>query len=1022
MTLLLANPFEVNRLNDSSDFRPAWDVLSINASVSEEINRAIASLRARAALEPGRKIIVVLGAAGHGKTHVFGRIQHQQAQQISCVFVPQVIDARRPAAHIQWHLIEHLFQEAPAPHSRLAQLLARLLQPAFADYFDRLPAQLASRHESLRQRLEEDPLAVLEIVAPVRELAPFHRLADSVVSAFHELPADIVRALVLALSPAANDARRWLRGEGIADSLAPELQLAEDSPQPANVLRTVCVLLGRLQLPVVLCIDQLEGFLVDPEGPREVAKELMGWLQSVPNLLMVVSCLDSEWSRFVTFESLKDRVAIVKLQPINGTQAVELVRRRLKDWDGAQPERGELWPFKDGSIEQYVNKKPLPPRGFLKVCNEHFGLWLEKRSQDGPIQIGGVEGPSLEEAFLQEWNRTLEMIQKAVLTPDNLQEERLFEGVREALQTAIDGKVRIDDALILSLQKDAVRKVKDRSPPSAEVRFGVGERVFRVVVAATKLDGGVAFGAYFTALEEAMGGDVLGAVLVRPHLPLTVGKAAQVRKNYEKAVNQGKLRPFPLDGEQLDFHHLECLLQLVQKAGSGDLQLVGRPLSVKECRQIVIRLKLLDNLKLFKTIAAEWPAVEAARPRSVESAQEKVATTTPAGAGQNSPPESLKAGPKSPPPVDSPEAKAKAVTGTTVSPQSPKGGTPQEWAQGLLVKVTEKLRLWGQPVKPQGFEVGPTFVRLKLTPQDQTDVNKVRRKAENLGLHLELPAPPLIASQAGYISIDVQRPDRQTVALGSLLAARPEKLRGQPAFPVGVDVSGQAHWLNLADPATCHVLIAGTTGSGKSEFMKAMLAALAHGLPPDQLQLVLIDPKQVTFNLTGESPYLSKPVAHDTKDALPLVEEAFDEMEKRYTLLKQRRKENISELTGRDSQPRLVLVLDEFGDLMLEKNSKKELETLLKRLGAKARAAGIHLVLGTQRTEASVVTPLLRANLPGRISLKVAGERDSKLILDAPEAAGLLGRGDLFWKQGAGLIRLQSPFIDRDELEKMLRV
>ena len=204
--------------------------------------------------------------------------------------------------------------------------------------------------------------------------------------------------------------------------------------------------------------------------------------------------------------------------------------------------------------------------------------------------------------------------------------------------------------------------------------------------------------------------------------------------------------------------------------------------------------------------------------------------------------------------------------------------------------------------------------------------------------------------------------------------------------------------------------------------MKAMLAGLAHELAPDQLQLVLIDPKQVTFNFQGSSPYLQHPIANDLNDALPLIEQCFDEMEGRYTRLKERHKENISELAGSEALPRIVLIFDEFADLMLDKGSKKELETLLKRIGAKARAAGIHLVLGTQRTEASVVTPLLRSNLPGRISLKVISDKDSKLILDAPDAANLLGRGDLFWRQGGGLLRLQSPFVSREELEGQLRI
>jgi S-DNA-T family DNA segregation ATPase FtsK/SpoIIIE len=326
-------------------------------------------------------------------------------------------------------------------------------------------------------------------------------------------------------------------------------------------------------------------------------------------------------------------------------------------------------------------------------------------------------------------------------------------------------------------------------------------------------------------------------------------------------------------------------------------------------------------------------------------------------------------------------------------------------------------------VAPLGVEIGPSFARLKVVPQGQTDVNKVRNKAESLQTHLAgLTCRPLIASQAGHISIDVQRPDPQTVKLHETLGSRPAKLKGVPAFPVGVDVSGQAHWLNLAEPSNCHLLIAGTTGSGKSEFMKAALGALAHELPPQQLHFVLIDPKQVTFNFRGASPYLPKPIAHDAAEAKPVIEECCKEMERRYDLLKQRHLENISELTGQEALPRIVLVIDEFADLLVDKGSKKELENLLKRIGAKARAAGIHLVLGTQRTEATVVTTLLRSNLPGRISLRVISERDSKLIIEAPDAAHLLGRGDLLWRHGGTLLRLQSPFVTREELDRYLRV
>jgi S-DNA-T family DNA segregation ATPase FtsK/SpoIIIE len=258
--------------------------------------------------------------------------------------------------------------------------------------------------------------------------------------------------------------------------------------------------------------------------------------------------------------------------------------------------------------------------------------------------------------------------------------------------------------------------------------------------------------------------------------------------------------------------------------------------------------------------------------------------------------------------------------------------------------------------------------------------------------------------------------------LDNVLSVNPLEKENAPAFPLGQDVSGNTSWLNLADPADCHLLVAGTTGSGKSEFLKAMVAALARRLSYHQLQFVLVDPKQVTFNLTGESPYFRHPVVNQVDDALPLIEECFKETERRYGLLKEHRLENLAQLQGADALPRVVLIIDEFADLMADKEAKKILEKPLKRIGSLARAAGIHLVLATQRPEAGVVTPLLRSNLPGRVALQVASEADSKLILGVPDAFNLLGRGDLLWKHGGGLVRLQCSLVNREELANALRM
>ena len=345
-----------------------------------------------------------------------------------------------------------------------------------------------------------------------------------------------------------------------------------------------------------------------------------------------------------------------------------------------------------------------------------------------------------------------------------------------------------------------------------------------------------------------------------------------------------------------------------------------------------------------------------------------------------------------------------------------------EWVEVMLKKAADYLKKKGQAVNPAGAVIGPTFVRLNMEPRGDTDVSKVRREAENLKVQLALEHEPLILSQPRYISIDVQRPDRQTVFLPPLLANVPTKFKDEPAFPVGVGVTGNVEWLNLSEPEGCHLLVAGTTGSGKSEFMKAVLAALAARMTPEQVKFRLIDPKRVTFNVAANCPYLGGPVVYDGEEALPVLEECVEEMERRYKALQQRGTDHVRHLTGADAVPRWVVVMDEFADLMTDRATKRELEPLLKRLGAKARAAGVHLILGTQRPEASVVTPILRSNLPGRIGLQVATERDSKLFLDEPDAAYLFGKGDLVWKRGGGLVRLQSPFVPKAEFDRYLRV
>jgi hypothetical protein len=747
----------------------------------------------------------------------------------------------------------------------------------------------------------------------------------------------------------------------------------------------------------------------------DLTAALMAWLQEVPNLVLVLGCIDEVWNQLRTerpYTGFLDRTKQWKLDQISPAQATELIARRMRSWTDLPAGAANGWPFDLPHLERELQTTLVGPRGLIQLCATAFDKWLAE-GRKGFIKVIIGDSLPLPEAFLQDWISRLEAARQAIKAPVHYQEAELWDGVREAVQIAKLGRFLPEGLQIERITPQALRKSPTDTRPSAQIDLTVGSQRQTVVVAVSKKDGGVAFGTWYDALEAATE-NVAGAVVVWPKAQLSVGRTARAFVKYRKRVDDGLVRPFPLDENEDGFRQLETLRVLLKDAESDNLILNGGKVNADECRKLLVETRVLANLKLFEMLFHNWPDIEAAR------AKPAAVAPTPAT-------------PPAPPPVPRPttdtgvptavqpttEAGTILVPPPVAPPPAPSAG--EVWAGDMLTRVEQRLRAKGQPVRPAGFDLGPTFARLKVAPKDDTDFAKVKRQADNLKVHLNLEHKPLIATQAGHISIDVQRPDRQKVPLAPLLQARPAALEGQPAFPVGVDVTGKPHWLNLADPDTCHVLIAGTTGSGKSEFLKAMLAGLTDHLGPAQLQLHLIDPKQVTFNLPGVCPYLRGPVVYDAAEAIPVLEACYAEMERRYTLLRTQGKEHIGELAGADAVPRWVVVFDEFADLMADRGSKRELEALLKRLGQKARAAGIHLALGTQRPEATVVTPLLRSNLPGRISLRVIGERDSKLILEEPDAAYLLGKGDLFWRKGGGLIRLQSPLVSKAELERALR-
>jgi S-DNA-T family DNA segregation ATPase FtsK/SpoIIIE len=223
---------------------------------------------------------------------------------------------------------------------------------------------------------------------------------------------------------------------------------------------------------------------------------------------------------------------------------------------------------------------------------------------------------------------------------------------------------------------------------------------------------------------------------------------------------------------------------------------------------------------------------------------------------------------------------------------------------------------------------------------------------------------------------------------------------------------------DFADPNTCHALVAGSTGSGKSEWLKAMVANILLRSTPQHVQIALIDPKILTFAGVEGSPYLWRPVATTLAEAMAILRDAVAEMDARYQMLAREGFVNLGEGigAGKVDLPFLVLIFDEFADLILAgRDDKKDFESLVARLAGKGRAAGIHLVLATQRPDRTVVTGLIKSNLPLKVCLKVANAVNAQIVLDEPGAESLFGKGDLLCDAGRGLVRAQGLFIPQPE-------
>jgi S-DNA-T family DNA segregation ATPase FtsK/SpoIIIE len=355
--------------------------------------------------------------------------------------------------------------------------------------------------------------------------------------------------------------------------------------------------------------------------------------------------------------------------------------------------------------------------------------------------------------------------------------------------------------------------------------------------------------------------------------------------------------------------------------------------------------------------------------------------------------------------------------------KSDKGPDPRDH-EAVGRKLVETLGHFGVEAKIVGIVSGPHVSRFELRLAPGTKVKKVTELANDIAYALASTDIRILAPIPGKQAVGVEVPNRtrKMVRLGDIYAGRPEKTSPLVAW-LGKGIDGLPVWTDIARMP--HVLVAGTTGSGKSGCVNAILSSILMQASPNEVRLVLVDPKQVELNHYENVPHLLTPVVTSPRLAANVLSNLITEMESRYGIMSEARARNLDELNkirrkkGESPLPHILCVIDELADLMMV--APAEVEDSIIRLAQKSRATGIHLVLATQRPSTDIITGTIKVNIPSRIAFAVSSQTDSRVILDQGGAETLLGQGDMLFR-GAGtskLSRVQGAFVTEDEIARI---
>lgn len=336
-----------------------------------------------------------------------------------------------------------------------------------------------------------------------------------------------------------------------------------------------------------------------------------------------------------------------------------------------------------------------------------------------------------------------------------------------------------------------------------------------------------------------------------------------------------------------------------------------------------------------------------------------------------------------------------------------------------LIAILRDLEM--QPRTDAPAITAPAFIRFPFAVTGLRNTRALDRVSREIQNHLNLATPPLLAQEGDRLLIDLPRPDRREISYDEirdkLPAGKPDV--GSALAPLGVDLCGHLRLIDFSRPEDAHLLLAGRPGSGKTEWIRTAIAGLIHANRPETLQLTLFDSENRIFSSMRESAFLHAPLIDSPPDAIAALASLVSEMEQRYILMRELGTDSLSAIALRSNRPvpRIFFICDEYTDLFGHDREKRRMvERQITQLGQRSRMAGIHLIIATRHPGRETIRGVLDSNIPARIGLRMTSAIESKIVLSQAGAEKLLGRGDLFFRDISGLIRLQAARLDAANL------